>query len=907
MRPSIFISFLFATCIFVHFTPNSSAQFTYDHDLDDRVIAAGSFIEIDLGTLTTADEIDVAVDSNEEVDVILMTDAERDSCSEFTCFNMNGSEIATTYAYYTWRVEANDHYWMVIDNSERIEGGAESEVEVTLSYGYIDIDEPTPGRFKTRLFVQQGEMFHYDLGVVASGKQLDLFVDCEDWWNDDIDAFVVHNSNIESFLGGKDVWDRNASYLDISSEDWNFELLTSGHWHIFLENGPRGTANEDINGITVDINLGTSELSQTEITDTTRMIEEGDVWRVDLGQVSAGDVLSFSLSMDGLFDDLDVLVMSAEQATQYQDEKDAVVLGHSSLIDSSFFNSWDYRFPVSGEYALLLDNTDSPVGGASGASPIHLEIRVSEVTFLGSWLGWYQSRHYASDGGYVSFDFGQLNEGEDVYYSVSGHSHGEGFFNSFDILFMTDQNYQSYISGSTFTILQNESKLDDGSYSYNNFSISTAGHYWLVIDVADGPTGGADSNGAWTFDFTLKSETGSITSPQVQDNNYLMTATYQPPADPLSSDPGTESGVSNSGDESSTDFDYDGIPDQDDLDDDDDGISDAVDSNPKTPDDMKYSINIEVSSTEVIIEMEYLVRTATILQYATLADAFSDNSGYIDTESEKNALEESMCGSPAPLSSLFEEEDRFSFDAWISNHSVNENSVTIKENSCTWTDKRTIPTTSMLDTATLDLRYVLDVNGVSQPFTLDLDNISWTHPLYLPFNDPFSLQCVNSVTGTSCTSQEHWYPLSGPLSLVIDGSGSPSQNLADIGVAQSNDATSGSAAGGGAALFVVAILILFLIGRKKKNSVDEPQYGSQVMSVEPLPQAFGIQPQQAWGAPAQQPQQAWGAPPQPSFSQAAPLKEMNGEVRTDGNEWLEYGGSHWYRTPYLGHEWTRWG
>ncbi|HJN55830.1 MAG TPA: hypothetical protein QF646_05540 [Candidatus Poseidoniales archaeon] len=40
---------------------------------------------------------------------------------------------------------------------------------------------------------------------------------------------------------------------------------------------------------------------------------------------------------------------------------------------------------------------------------------------------------------------------------------------------------------------------------------------------------------------------------------------------------------------------------------------------------------------------------------------------------------------------------------------------------------------------------------------------------------------------------------------------------------------------------------------------------------------------------------------------SAPAIDMMGQISSDGYEWLEHGGSNWYRAPHSGQEWTRWG
>jgi hypothetical protein len=314
----------------------------YDYEFNGEIIASGSQYELDLGQIEAGKQIKIMVTSSlKDFDVVLLTDAQHDSW-DGTDFITNASELDTSFAYYTWTTEYAGHFWLVVDNSVNIAGGANEGEEITVSSGHVDVDDPYADEFETRLFIESNTIFHYDLGMIAAGDKLDLRVDCEDWITHSLDAFVVSEENRAAFaLSGQDVWDRNASYLDVGTESWSFEVPSAGQWHIFVENGNRGDATNDPEGVLVDVNFDSSDLLPSVIQDTTRMIEKSDTWRVDIGALSAGDVVSFGLSMDGLFDDLDVLIMTSGEADSYLAGEQAVVLGHASLIDNDFFESWD--------------------------------------------------------------------------------------------------------------------------------------------------------------------------------------------------------------------------------------------------------------------------------------------------------------------------------------------------------------------------------------------------------------------------------------------------------------------------------------------------------------------------------------------------------------------------------------
>ena len=70
-------------------------------------------------------------------------------------------------------------------------------------------------------------MFRYDFGQVGPGSHLTLNIDLEDWFSGGVDAYVVEQANIESFLTGVDTWNRNATFFDISYNNWYFEPIIS--------------------------------------------------------------------------------------------------------------------------------------------------------------------------------------------------------------------------------------------------------------------------------------------------------------------------------------------------------------------------------------------------------------------------------------------------------------------------------------------------------------------------------------------------------------------------------------------------------------------------------------------------------------------------------------------------------
>ena len=522
---SVFLSVIMI-CSIIPVFPSASASDFFDHDLDGEAIEQGGSLDIDLGLVSKGQIIKISFFASEDVDVVILTESQYNSWNGQN-YNINGSDIDANFVIYTWTVEATENYWVVIDNSNSISGGANSGQEVTISSGYVDISDSILGEYKSRVFIEPNSYFHYDFGTVSNGHVLHLSVSCNNFLTNDLDIFLVKEENRAEFLSGQDYWDRNGTILKDCYETWDYELTETGRWHVFIENGQRGDADANDEGVLADVFFFDFENLPTVIQSTTRMIENSDIWRVDLGTLDQNEILSFTLSITNeIFADIDVLIMESSEADKYVLGQQATVLGHASLINTGSLDTWDYTFPDSGTYSLIIDNSESPDGGASEDKALQVQINVQEVTILGDWIGWYQSRHYVEDGSFVSFDLGNLEPGDEIYYTVSGTSFGSGFLSSFDMMVMTDSQYSVYSTGGNPQIIEDASDLDTWISIFQNYTIETSDNYWVVIDAADGPTSGAESNGDWSFDYIIKSSRNQITSPQVKDSNYQMIATH---------------------------------------------------------------------------------------------------------------------------------------------------------------------------------------------------------------------------------------------------------------------------------------------------------------------------------------------------------------------------------------------
>lgn len=531
MKLSILCYWGIVAFLILPFVVNATAESTSYDTPNGTVIEAGSELVVDLGTIPAGWWVSVSHDSDDvAIDVTIMTRSNWDSYSSSTPLT-NGTELDTTFSAFKWQVDQTDDYVIIYDNSERFAGGAGGLVAATLDTGYGDdgasatVTDFTFYDYENRLYVQPETMFRYDFGPVGPGSHLTLNVDLEDWFSGGLDAFVVEQANVESFLAGEDTWNRNATFFDISFNNWYFEPDYLSSWTVFIENGPRGESNQMAEAAVVDVHFDVDPLEDYDIIKTSRMIETGEAWHGELGLRGAGTVLDFVLDLEGFTSEVDVLILNTSEATRYLQGENVSVLGHASLINTDSWDAWSYTFQEQNTYSIILDNTDSPVGGGAETRPIHAEIVIDEATLTSAWLGWTKSRHFIDDDSYLTFDLGELFVGDEIYYSVSGNHFGSGFFPSFDVALMTYDEYNRMVAGESPTIVANGSELDTWFALLTTYEIEDRGDYKLVIEIGDRISGGSSDDGAWMMDFIVKSS-GPVSLEQAMDQNYWLTATH---------------------------------------------------------------------------------------------------------------------------------------------------------------------------------------------------------------------------------------------------------------------------------------------------------------------------------------------------------------------------------------------
>ena len=562
-------------------------------------IQSGTTQVINLGLVDEGMEIAIDYGVSDNIDAILMTSAQYSGWQNGnTAHTESGSDYDDDSDDYVYTTLSADTYYILLDNSNSIGQAPDSGNTVTGDIETI-ISTPSSQHLKTRTWVDVNSYSELSIGAVQNGQIISTSVSCDIGFtsSDDLDFLYMDSIQTNSLQSSQWDWNEHFSFEDTCSYSWEYQTGKNSGWSLIVDNTDNARTNGLSDPISVDVEIEVRNLIPLiEIADTSRMIDDGDYYRIDLGYQLANSIIDIDYSFWShgtalLTDDLDILVMESSEANKYENNNNADILGHASELDATS-QSYSYQFPVAGSYSIIFDNTDQPSGGANDGSDIQVEIGVTSLTipalFGNVWTSWSQSRHYADEGDHMALDLGNLNVGQDVYYYVDGKNIGGSIFTTeeYDILFMTKQNYDLYANGSTPTILTDGTKYkEDGLIpAIANISVPATDDYVLVFDAADGPnSNSADENADWVWEFMVLSDGNSMTNLQAIDNQYENSISVGTLNAPDSDSDGIRNGVDECpSTPAGASVDASGCSSSE-LDDDGDALSNAADQCPNTP------------------------------------------------------------------------------------------------------------------------------------------------------------------------------------------------------------------------------------------------------------------------------------------------------------------------------------
>ncbi len=254
----------------------------------------------------------------------------------------------------------------------------------------------------------------------------------------------------------------------------------------------------------------------------------------------------------------------------------------------------------------------------------------------------------------------------------------------------------------------------------------------------------------------------------------------------------TECGtLSNDSSSTPVDTDYDGYCNAIDVDDDGDGVADSIDLRPFTPDSFDYGLYISGEKNSLKMKIRYTVPAPAVMQWVTIADVYGDNSNSVDTASEKDFMEATLCSSPTPLESLEGFEGSWSPIEWVLNVTVDGSKPLVSDDSCIWEDRRSLSPDSLLDTMELEIEYTLEISGTETSIELLIPDFSWDSVNWV-FLAPFEVECRDEWECDSFTL----YPAQGDtmLQLFHNSHVAPSNasSDSDTSTGTSDDASSSS-------------------------------------------------------------------------------------------------------------------
>ena len=499
-------------------------------------IGANQYQHVALGQISAYTELTIDYSVNENIDVLLLNQAQYASWGSGGAEHIeSGSDYDDDGDDYVYTITDTDAYHLVFDNSGQA-GQASSSGTTVTGDATTTLSASSEDKVRTRVWVDVDSFEGIETPEADEGKVLSFDVKCDVGLTSTQDLDFLLLDSIQAATPGQlTQWNRHASFEDTCSHDWEYEVTKESGWTLLVDNSDAARTDGLSNAMTVDVEINVrSLLPLIEVVDTSRMIDSGDYYRVDLGFMTANSVIDidFAFWSHGtamLTDDLDVLVMTRAQANSYEAGSNVISLGHTTVLDASS-QSWSYQFPKAGSYSIVFDNTDEPSGGAGDGSDVQVEIGVTSLTipslFGNLWTGWHQSRHYSLEGEHMALDFGSLSAGDDVYYYLDGINKGGSLFSSkeFDVMMMTKSNYDVYANGSSsFDVIDDGSNFKQGGLIpvIENISIPLTDQYVLVFDAADGPdSDSADENGDWIWEFIVLSEGGRIDNLQAQDAKY---------------------------------------------------------------------------------------------------------------------------------------------------------------------------------------------------------------------------------------------------------------------------------------------------------------------------------------------------------------------------------------------------
>lgn len=137
-----------------------------------------------------------------------------------------------------------------------------------------------------------------------------------------------------------------------------------------------------LDGIAVLVMIMVGGMATAQINlDETKSIDADMYYQISLTGIEAGDVLNVNVQVTK-GDAVDVLLMKSSDYVDYltaaQSEQGGTfnyyVDGSSNSVKSK---TYSFTFPESGDYYIVIDNTDNPIGGANPTGSVDVRAKIT--------------------------------------------------------------------------------------------------------------------------------------------------------------------------------------------------------------------------------------------------------------------------------------------------------------------------------------------------------------------------------------------------------------------------------------------------------------------------------------------------------------------------------------------------
>ncbi|HII37824.1 MAG TPA: hypothetical protein HA354_04950, partial [Candidatus Poseidoniaceae archaeon] len=277
-------------------------------------ISSGTTQVVSLGFIDEGMEITIDYSASDNIDTLLMTSGQYSGWQNGnTAHTESGSDYDDDSDDYVFTTLSSDTYYILLDNSNAIGQASDSGNTVTGDVEVI-ISTPSSQHLKTRTWVDVNSFTELSIGAVQDGQIISTSVSCDIGFtsSDDLDFLYMDSIQTSTLQSSQWDWNKHFSFEDTCSYSWEYQTGKNSGWSLIVDNTDNARTNGLNDPISVDVEIEIRNLIPLiEIADTSRMIDDGDYYRIDLGYQLANSIVDIDYSFWShgtalLTDDLDI-------------------------------------------------------------------------------------------------------------------------------------------------------------------------------------------------------------------------------------------------------------------------------------------------------------------------------------------------------------------------------------------------------------------------------------------------------------------------------------------------------------------------------------------------------------------------------------------------------------------------